>query len=178
MIRKRDILEGVRINGKVVSMRQVGNGADASKPDTAKLARLISAYAPHDGSFDLRIPGLHASRFSRVNTEQLCRILEAAFGSNDFDAFELRLLRPPGELVQIHGLQIVSDDKPHFRWKKQVSRFSKEMVPAWSLTLELVAAEQPPARLADDVSRLWRRRFATRRKPFVLSPSDRPGRRA
>lgn len=69
MIRKRDILEGVRINGKVVSMRQVGNGADASKPDTVKLARLISAYAPHDGSFDLRIPGLHASRFSRVNRE-------------------------------------------------------------------------------------------------------------
>jgi len=45
MIRKRDILEGVRINGKVVSLLQVGNGADASKPDTAKLARLISAYA-------------------------------------------------------------------------------------------------------------------------------------
>jgi AraC-like DNA-binding protein len=69
MTRKRDILEGVKINGKVVSMRQVGNGADPSKPDTAKLARLIAAYAPHDGSFDLRIPGLHASRFSRVNKE-------------------------------------------------------------------------------------------------------------
>jgi hypothetical protein len=69
MIRKRDILEGVKINGKVVSMRHVGNGADPSKPDTAKLARLIAAYAPHDGSFDLRIPGLHASRFARVNHE-------------------------------------------------------------------------------------------------------------
>ena len=69
MIRKRDILEGVKVNGKVVSMRQVGNGADPSKPDTAKLARLIAAYAPHDGSFDLRISGLHASRFSRVNRE-------------------------------------------------------------------------------------------------------------
>jgi AraC-like DNA-binding protein len=69
MIRKRDILEGVKINEKVVSMRPVGNGADPSTPDTAKLARLIAAYAPHDGSFDLRIPGLHASRFSRVNKE-------------------------------------------------------------------------------------------------------------
>ena len=69
MIRKRDILEGVKINGKVVSRRQVGNGGDPSKPDTAKLARLVAAYAPHDGSFDLRIPGLHASRFSRVNKE-------------------------------------------------------------------------------------------------------------
>ena len=37
--------------------------------DTAKLARLISAYAPHDGSFDLRIPGLMVSRLSRVNKE-------------------------------------------------------------------------------------------------------------
>jgi AraC-like DNA-binding protein len=34
-----------------------------------KLARLISAYAPHDGSFDLRIPGVHAGRFSRINKE-------------------------------------------------------------------------------------------------------------
>jgi AraC-like DNA-binding protein len=40
-----------------------------NQPDTARLARLIAAYAPHDGSFDLCIPGLHASRFSRVNKE-------------------------------------------------------------------------------------------------------------
>ena len=33
------------------------------------MARLIAAYAPHDGSFELRIPGLHASRFSRINRE-------------------------------------------------------------------------------------------------------------
>jgi len=39
------------------------------QPDTARLARLIAAYAPHDGSFDLRVPGVLASRFSRVNNE-------------------------------------------------------------------------------------------------------------
>jgi hypothetical protein len=72
--------------------------------------------------------------------EQLCRILEAAFGGNDFDAFDLRLLRPPGELAQVRGLQIVTGDKPHLRWKKQGSHFNKEMDPAWSLTLELVAS--------------------------------------
>jgi AraC-like DNA-binding protein len=33
------------------------------------LARLLAAYAPHDGSFELAVPGLHASRFSRANTE-------------------------------------------------------------------------------------------------------------
>jgi AraC-like DNA-binding protein len=38
-------------------------------PGLEKLARLISAYAPHDGSFDLAIPGVHAGRFSRINKE-------------------------------------------------------------------------------------------------------------
>lgn len=72
--------------------------------------------------------------------EQLCRILEAAFGSNDFDAFELRLLRPSGEMAHVRGLQIVSEEKPQFRWKKQGSQFNKEGIPSWNLTLELVAA--------------------------------------
>jgi hypothetical protein len=69
MVRKGDILEGVKSNGKAGSLRQAGNGADSDNPDIAKLARLIAAYAPHDGSFDLGIPGLHASRYSRVNKE-------------------------------------------------------------------------------------------------------------
>ena len=30
---------------------------------------MIAAYAPHDGSFELRVPGLHAIRLSRVNKE-------------------------------------------------------------------------------------------------------------
>ena len=29
----------------------------------------MAAYAPHDGSFEMRIPGVHASRFSRINNE-------------------------------------------------------------------------------------------------------------
>jgi len=37
--------------------------------DTARLARLIAAYAPYDDSFELRIPGVHAGRYSRANTE-------------------------------------------------------------------------------------------------------------
>ncbi len=72
--------------------------------------------------------------------EQLCRILEAAFNSNDFDAFELRLLRPADGLADPQVLQIVSDEKVDFRWKRPGSRFSKETIPAWSLALGLVAA--------------------------------------
>jgi AraC-like DNA-binding protein len=63
------ILEGVKINGKTASPRRADKVAGSNEPDTAKLARCIAAHAPHDGSFELRIPGLHASRFSRTNTE-------------------------------------------------------------------------------------------------------------
>ena len=56
-------------NAKVMPLRHASSGADRREPDTAKLARLIAAYAPHDGSFDLRIPGAHATRLSRTNKE-------------------------------------------------------------------------------------------------------------
>jgi len=59
----------VKTNGKVVPLRRTANKTGLNELDMARLARLIAAYAPHDGVFDLRIPGLHVSRFSRVNTE-------------------------------------------------------------------------------------------------------------
>jgi AraC-like DNA-binding protein len=46
---------------------RAGDVDGAAESDVRKLARLIAAYAPHDGTFDLRIPGLHVSRFSRLN---------------------------------------------------------------------------------------------------------------
>src|SRR5689334_19851879 len=68
-IRKSYTLDGVKSNGKVMSLRKTGDGLAPNKPDTAKLARCLAAHAPHDGSFELRIPGVHASRFSRINKE-------------------------------------------------------------------------------------------------------------
>jgi AraC-like DNA-binding protein len=59
----------MKTNGKVVPLRRPADEAVRSEPDLANLARLIAAYAPHDGSFELRIPGVHASRFSRANKE-------------------------------------------------------------------------------------------------------------
>jgi AraC-like DNA-binding protein len=35
----------------------------------SKLARLIAAYAPHDGGFEMRIPGLQVARISKTNKE-------------------------------------------------------------------------------------------------------------
>ena len=59
----------MKTSGKVVSLRRAGSEPSPSERDTSKLARLIAAYAPYDQSFELRIPGLHAGRYSRLNSE-------------------------------------------------------------------------------------------------------------
>jgi hypothetical protein len=82
---KTNIVEIVKGNGKAVPRKAEGENRQ-SETDTGKLARLISAYAPHDGSFELRVPGLHASRMSRTNTEcfhtlrlpSLCMVMQGA----------------------------------------------------------------------------------------------------
>jgi AraC-like DNA-binding protein len=69
MVRKRESVVNGKSNGNSVHTGRLAPAAVASSNDTAKLSRLIATYAPHDGSFALRIPGVHASRFSRVNKE-------------------------------------------------------------------------------------------------------------
>lgn len=59
----------MKTNGKIVSFKRDQSGALPDRQDTNKLSRLLSAYAPHDGSFEQRVPGLMVSRLSRVNTE-------------------------------------------------------------------------------------------------------------
>jgi AraC-like DNA-binding protein len=41
----------------------------SSEPDVVRLASVIRAYTPHDGLFELRIPGVYAIRVSRVNPD-------------------------------------------------------------------------------------------------------------
>jgi AraC-like DNA-binding protein len=41
----------------------------AIEPGRTELARSIAAYAPHDGEFEVRVPGLRAYRISRINRE-------------------------------------------------------------------------------------------------------------
>jgi len=59
----------VKANGKIALFPRRPKVDGDNAPDTSKLAGLLAAYAPHDGSFDLRIPGLMVSRISRVNKE-------------------------------------------------------------------------------------------------------------
>jgi UDP-GlcNAc:undecaprenyl-phosphate/decaprenyl-phosphate GlcNAc-1-phosphate transferase len=71
--------------------------------------------------------------------EQLCRVLVAAFGGNDFDAFELHF-RPPEEAAAAHGLRVLPgrDATPPFHWSKPGSHFVPAASGAWRLTLDLV----------------------------------------
>jgi AraC-like DNA-binding protein len=59
----------MKANGKLATFFLRPREDEPTHPHRAKLARLISAYAPHDGSFEMRIPGMHAVRLSRVNQE-------------------------------------------------------------------------------------------------------------
>jgi len=76
----------MKTDAKVVPLPRPRIESAPGEPDTARLARLLAAYAPHDGSFELRIPGLHASRMSRVNSEcfhtlrlpSLCMVVQGA----------------------------------------------------------------------------------------------------
>ncbi len=55
-------------NNPVAAPRRTGNDMpDADLADVSKLAQLLSAYAPHDGVFELAIPGLRLVRASQVN---------------------------------------------------------------------------------------------------------------
>jgi UDP-GlcNAc:undecaprenyl-phosphate GlcNAc-1-phosphate transferase len=71
---------------------------------------------------------------------QISRILAAAFGGNEFDAFDLQLRLPPSRAVSFRGLHLVSEwaEPPRLRWVKRGSYYESDMVSAWSLNLDLV----------------------------------------
>ncbi len=67
---------------------------------------------------------------------QLCRILVAAFGSNDFDGFDLRVVPDPHhDRMRLLPTPL---EEPHFRWRKAGSHLAHDGMLAWSLTLHLV----------------------------------------
>lgn len=48
------------------------------RPDLAQLANQLKAHAPYDGSFDLRLPGVHITRTSRVHKELVHGVLRSS----------------------------------------------------------------------------------------------------
>jgi hypothetical protein len=72
--------------------------------------------------------------------DQLCRVLVAAFSSNDFDSFELQCRHMPSHAPEIHGLRMLpsSGGPPCLGWSKPGSYFLSEPRGAWTLNLDLV----------------------------------------
>jgi UDP-GlcNAc:undecaprenyl-phosphate GlcNAc-1-phosphate transferase len=71
---------------------------------------------------------------------QLCRILEAAFSTNDFDAFELNVKDEAEELPTIGDkcLRSAQRESLHFEWSKPGAAKVRDSWAAWNLGLELV----------------------------------------
>ena len=71
---------------------------------------------------------------------QLCRILEAAFSSNDFDGFDLKVKLRSDDGNEVSDLLMPSSshETAQFKWTKPSCMKLRDSWPAWSLTLELV----------------------------------------
>jgi UDP-GlcNAc:undecaprenyl-phosphate/decaprenyl-phosphate GlcNAc-1-phosphate transferase len=73
--------------------------------------------------------------------DQICRVLVAAFSSNDFDGFDLRSEVIPAEYPRLDGLAAMVNQNGVMSlcWHKQGTDFRPDNSGAWSLTLDLVA---------------------------------------
>lgn len=69
---------------------------------------------------------------------QLCRILEAAFSSNDFDGFDLELSAPHYELFK--DLFASSPRRNHFIWARPRPSHVADDKSFWNLSLDLVSS--------------------------------------
>ncbi|MBW4081229.1 AraC family transcriptional regulator [Paenibacillus sp. S150] len=59
----------MRIEDEYTAATISGSNAGSLDAETARLARLISALAPQDGTYSQRIPGLYVSRYSRTDPD-------------------------------------------------------------------------------------------------------------
>jgi AraC-like DNA-binding protein len=71
MLAREVFSKTLKAGTKIAPFTRAAEIEGAHESHTAKLAHRIAAYAPHDGTFDLSIPGLHVSRFSRTNADCL-----------------------------------------------------------------------------------------------------------
>jgi UDP-GlcNAc:undecaprenyl-phosphate/decaprenyl-phosphate GlcNAc-1-phosphate transferase len=74
--------------------------------------------------------------------EQIRGILIKAFGTNDFDAFDLRVKLFPGEIMsdEVSGSPKTGKSELFFHWSKPTCAESIEGSAAWTLTLELLSS--------------------------------------
>jgi UDP-GlcNAc:undecaprenyl-phosphate GlcNAc-1-phosphate transferase len=75
--------------------------------------------------------------------EQIRRVLEAAFSSNDFDAFDVRFHLFPGESYPLNGAGFASQarrSEGSFHWGRNKAMKSLEGLAVWTLSLDLVSS--------------------------------------
>ncbi len=73
--------------------------------------------------------------------DQVRRVLTAAFGSNDFDSFELKLDQLPGELLPFETVDAATRRSSNsFRWSKPGVPKSLDLSAAWTVALTLVSS--------------------------------------
>ncbi len=70
--------------------------------------------------------------------DQICRIVEAAFASNDFDGFELAVHASSAELIWARPSSDSVDTELAFRWLRPGSTALNENLSAWTVKLDLV----------------------------------------
>jgi len=72
--------------------------------------------------------------------DQLCRVLVAAFQTNDFDAFDLSSELLPRECPELRGLGMLPKGTPGLQWIKPGTFFAAQENSAWRVTLALVTS--------------------------------------
>lgn len=70
--------------------------------------------------------------------EQVCRILTAAFGSNDFDGFELALEADPEEAISLASGKRKGENS--FCWKKPGLKKTLDTSAVWTISLALLSS--------------------------------------
>jgi UDP-GlcNAc:undecaprenyl-phosphate/decaprenyl-phosphate GlcNAc-1-phosphate transferase len=72
--------------------------------------------------------------------EQVRRILVAAFGSNDFDSFELKLDILPGEFIPFEMIEAARRSESSFRWNKPGIPKHLDGSAVWTIALDLLSS--------------------------------------
>jgi hypothetical protein len=141
---------GRRADGFAKSDAALGEDTSLATPGALALRRLanrIAAYAPHDGAFQLRLPGTWAIRLSRMTTEAAYATLGPALCVAAQGAKVVMLGREVLEYDPAH-LLVFAVDLPV---SSQVIRASRKD-PYLGFTLEL-----DPARVAELAARVYPR---------------------
>jgi len=127
---------------------------ERSDSAVARLCELIRSYAPHDGSFPLRVPGVHAIRVSNVTKEATHAIMQASV------------------CIVAQGAKAVMVADDVFRYgAAQIAVYSVDLPVAAQVTEASVAKPYLNLKIDIDPSRLAD--LATRVFPHGLPPAPR-----